>query len=141
MRSSKFLQAAALLMVAKSAVALDITADFASLGTVYQTASGQLTNVFAAGYTDVTANFEADANYAASILNKAIGVNFSPVVTFTLADLTSESAVGDSSVTSLDANNRTATSDIRVDSGSSLFFVDATPANNANFNMTSKTAT
>jgi hypothetical protein len=141
MHSSRYLQGAVLLVLANSASALSITDDFSSLGTVYQTTSGQLTNAFAVGETNVTANFEADANYAASILDTAIGANFSPTITITLANLTSESAVGDSSVTSLDANNRTATSNIRVDSGGSLFFVDPTPASNANFVMTSKSTT
>jgi hypothetical protein len=141
MHSSRYLQGAILLVLANSASALSITDDFSSLGTVYQTTSGQLTNAFAVGETNVTANFKADANYAASILDTAVGANFSPTITITLANLSSEGAVGDSLVTSLDANNLTATSNIRVDNSGTAFFVDPTPASNANFVMTSKSAT
>ena len=123
-----------LLAAVNPANALTIANDFSQLGMVYQNSAGVLSNTFVTGDTNVTTAFEADANYASSILGKAIGVPFTDTVSYTLANLASEQAVGDSAVTSTYANGLPATSDIRIDTNLPSF-VDPTPASNADFTI------
>jgi hypothetical protein len=140
MKPIRFACAAIALIVATSpAHALTIIDDFSQLGTVYQTSAGILSSTFVAGDTNVTSTFQTDAVYASTILGRAIGVPFTDTVTFTLANLASEQAVGDSLITSTYANGLPQTAALRIDTNLPVF-VDATPANNSSFAITPVTA-
>ena len=142
MTQSKLMLIAASFAIALPASAVTILTDFSTLGTVYQDAAGQFFTTAALGRTDVTATFEADAGAAAAYLQSAIGRPFTTTINITLADLTSSSAVGDSSITSTDnVTGLPTSSDIRVDDGSILFFADSTPLDNAEYNLHSATTT
>ena len=133
----------AFLLSARSADAVVINYDFNTLGTVYDNDAGVLSSTGGAGYTDVTTAFIADANAAATIWERALfGINQTLAITVTLADLTYESAVGDSLITSADtAPDLPSTSNIRVnDSVSAPIYVDATPYDNSAFNLVTQTA-
>jgi len=156
MTFNRIVAVSACLLAAHSASAVTIIDNFvgpdgSSPFAAYQNSVGQLSSVFVAGDTNVTTAFEADANYAASILDKAIGVNFTTTITIELANLTSEQAVGDSQVTSLGSNNLPNASTIRVDMGNDdtantaatpsagtglLQYVAAKPADNSAFTST-----
>lgn len=134
------ISAVAMMLAAGSASAITITNDFSQLGTVYQTSTGAFSTTNAAGSTDVTANFRADANFAASILDSAVKAPFDLSINITLYDLSFEGAVSDSSISAYGPNGLPSQSAIRVDNGGMKFFVDATPSNNSEFAIKSRDA-
>ena len=123
--------------------AAQVTLDFSTLGTVFQDTTGVLYNTSGAGRTNVTTLFETDALTAAQYWNNAISIpGFTESINFTLADLSSESAVADSGVNSTDANGRPVTSTIRFDMGNGIAnFLDPTPLDNSEFAISSRNAT
>ena len=123
----------ALLLAPKNADALVITNDFSQLGSVYQDTAGLLYSSGGAGRTDVTAAFQANANVAAAVLERAIGAPYSFSEIITLGSLADLGAVGVSHINSFDANGRTATADVSVDTSNVTFFVDPTPLDNSEF--------
>jgi hypothetical protein len=135
------LAAAATVFGASSASAVSITADFSQLGSVFQDTSGILYSSSAAGRTDVTSLFQLDVNAGISYLQNSILLPWNTTITFTLANLSSDQAVGDSSITAFDANGRASASDIRVDTGNLALFLDPTPQTNSEFSMSTKDAT
>jgi len=136
----KSLLAAALFLNAMPSSAVLLTADYSSLGTVYQDGSGQLFNSAGVGRTDVTDIFKANVTTAMTYWDNAVLLPWNQTISFKLFDLTASSAVGDSHIDTFDANNRPHTSTIRVDDGSVAFFIDPTPQDNAEFAIASTTA-
>ncbi len=129
----------ALAMISGPAAAVTITTDYSSLGSVYQDATGKLFSTAAAGRVDVTTDFKADVSAGLSYLQNSILLPWNTTISFQLADLSSSGAVGDSQITSLDVNKRSATSLVRVDSGNLGVFIDKTPLDNSEFTMSSST--
>lgn len=141
----KPLLAAMVLATTAPAFAVTLTANYgdASIsGGVFQNAAGQFASTGGAGFSDVTGLFKLNANAAFSYFQNAIHINWSHDVTFQLEDLTPFGADGISQVLSLDANNRTATSRIALDTSAiSHFYLDPTPASNSEWTMLPKTST
>jgi hypothetical protein len=116
--------------------AVTITADYASLGTVYQDAAGNFFDSAGAGRNDVTALFKSNVTTSLTYLQNAVKLPWNMTVTFKLAEL-DPNVGGDSIVNSTDANNRPATSTVRFSTDSSVkYFLDPTPLENSEFALT-----
>lgn len=123
---------------ARDAAALVITPDFSGVRTVYQSAAGTLSGSGGAGFTDVTAAFQADINAGLAYLTNAVLIpDWRIAIAFELAPLLG--VVADSTFSSTDANGRPDVSTIRF---STLMadFVDPTPLGNSEFTLSSRDA-
>lgn len=127
-------------LASTTAAAVNITADYSQLGTVYQLSNGQLSNTMGAGAIDVTDIFKSNVSTAINYWQNAVSLPWSTTYTFQLAAL--DGAVGDNQITKFDANGRSMNSILRVDSwnagnpndGNAIaFFMDTTPADNSEF--------
>lgn len=126
--------AAMFLLATTSANALSISADYSFLGTVYQDASGILSNTNAAGSTDVTDIFKDNFETAINYWENAVQLpGWSTSFTVQLASLTG--AVGNNATQSHDGNGRPSSNVMNVDNDSVQFFVDSTPWENSEFDM------
>lgn len=142
-KSSLAVAAAALgLATATPVSALILTADYTDMsvsGGIYQTAAGQLASTDLGGTaTDISSVFKANVSAAFTYLQNSIKVAWNETITFKLFDFQAAgiNADGDSGITGLDANDRPASSTIRLDSSSlSSFFVDMTPFDNSEYTM------
>src|SRR5262249_785720 len=132
---------------AHRAAAVTLTADYSSLGTVYQDASGNFYSSAGVGRTDVTATFKLDITTAFTYLQSAIKFPWNETVRFQLFDFTPNARVADSGITGFDGNganntvNRPASSTIRYNTHAGYsMFLDSTPGDNSEFSMSSGTA-
>lgn len=141
----KPLLAVAALVAGAPTFALTLTGNYADAsisGGVFQNAAGQFSSTASAGFADVTALFQLNANAAFSYFQNAIHFNWSHDVTLQLQDLTPFGADGISQILTLDGNDRTVTSRIAIDTSAvSHFYLDPTPADNSEWTMLPKTAT
>ena len=132
------LASAATSVVAGSASALTLTAVYTD-PSIYQSSGGQLFSGDPMnGAIDVTSTFRTNVDAAFTYLQNSIKVDRNLEVTFSLFDFTGLGADGDSSITSrYNDTNLPASSRIRLDSSAnSHFYLDATPFDNSEWNMT-----
>ena len=129
----KSILAAAVFLSAAPAYAMTITADYFSLGSVYQNGSGVLSNT--PGGTDVTDIFKSNVQTSINYWQNAILLNtWSMTISFKLDTLSAFTA-GISNIDSFDSNTRPLTTTIRVDNSTTPFYIDPTPADNSEFTL------
>ncbi|WP_239795605.1 PEP-CTERM sorting domain-containing protein [Candidatus Nitrotoga arctica] len=130
----KCMLAATVFFSAAPACAMTITADYSSLGTVYQDGGGVLSNTL--GGTDVTDIFKSNVQTSLNYWQNAILLNsWNMTISFKLDNLSALSAAGISQLDSFDGNTRPLTTTIRVDSSATPFYIDPTPADNSEFTL------
>jgi hypothetical protein len=118
-----------------------LTADYSSLGTVYQDAAGAFYNTAGAGRDDITSIFKANISATFDYFSHSILLPWSEQISFTLFDFGNADTVGDSGIDTVDANGRPATSTIRFNLDPGIqYFVDPTPFDNSEFTMSFGTA-
>ncbi len=123
------------------AAAVTITANYSSLGSVYQDATGNLFPAAGMGRVDVTPTVKSNISAAFTYWQNSILLPWNLTVTFQLFDSGSTDPVGDSGIDTIDANNRPATSTIRFNYHDGLpYFIDPTPFDNSEFGMATSTA-
>ncbi len=133
--------AALCLSAAPSVSALNLIADYTDSSVssgIWQSAGGQLFSADPGnGALNVTAAFKANVSAAFTYISNSVKVSRDLTVTFKLHDFTGQGADGDSSITSVyNSNGLPASSTIRLDSSiGSQFYVDPTPFNNSEYNL------
>jgi hypothetical protein len=122
------------------AAALTINPDFSGIGTVRVDATGQMVT---SGGTDVTEKFKQNINAAIGYWESAIGKTFTVTIKFALADLSGDGAWGNSNATDrlTTVPKHISAADINFDNSSSTkYFIDPTPWDDSEFDLTPGTA-
>jgi hypothetical protein len=119
------------------AAALTINPDYSSLGTVRVDSTGTIVN---SGGTDVTALFKQNINAAIGYWESAVGKAFTVEVKFSLDDL--GTAWGTSNATDRQGTDpkHISKAEIQFDNNDTKYFIDPTPWENSEFNISPGTA-
>jgi hypothetical protein len=105
----------------------------------YQDTSGAIYDSAGAGRSDVTSSFSDDVAVAMGIWTNAIRCDWSLNIAMNLTNFGDANTIADAEITSFDGNGHGATAVINFNTFNGVkYFVDSTPANNAEFSMFTK---